>query len=58
MSIQNIIGGRRIGLITWKSEIPLKNPLQKEEKNKDLKCCCGDGTKTLEMEIYWEILKE
>lgn len=58
MSIQNTIGGERIRLITLKSETPLKNLLQKEEKNKDLKCCCGDGTKIVEMVVNWEILKE
>lgn len=38
MSIKNINGGTRIGLVTLKSEKPFKNPLQKEEKNKDVKC--------------------
>lgn len=45
------MGKQELGLITLKPERPVKNPLQKEEKNKGLKCCFGGGAKMRGIEL-------
>lgn len=52
MSIQNITGRTEIRIDNTEArENSKKKTLQKEEKNKSLKCCYGDGAKMRQIEL-------